>query len=80
MPEPDRSAVMDLSRRSRASVVRIKPRPALEPANDDADPAGRERRRLRAPRRSPLAATRSSRGGTPRLIAALVDAAGLDED
>jgi len=40
MPEPDRSAVLDLVFGDLApSVVRIKPRPAMEPANDDADPA-----------------------------------------
>jgi O-glycosyl hydrolase len=40
MPEPDRSEVLDLVFGDLApSVVRIKPRPALEPVNDDADPA-----------------------------------------
>lgn len=40
MPEPDRSAVLDLVFGDLApSVVRIKPRPAIEPANDNADPA-----------------------------------------
>jgi len=40
MPEPDRSAVLDLVFGDLApSVVRIKPRPAMEPVNDDADPA-----------------------------------------
>jgi glucuronoarabinoxylan endo-1,4-beta-xylanase len=39
MPEPDRSAVMDLVFGDLApSVVRIKPRPAMEPVNDDGDP------------------------------------------
>ena len=39
MPEPDRSAVLDLLFGDlEPSVVRIKPRPAMEPANDDADP------------------------------------------
>ncbi len=39
MPEPDRSEVLDLVFGDLApSVVRIKPRPAMEPANDDADP------------------------------------------
>jgi hypothetical protein len=49
MPEPDRSAVMDLVFGDlEPSVVRIKPRPAMEPTNDDADPAV-VTRRLRAP-------------------------------
>ncbi len=40
MPEPDRSEVLDLVFGDLApSVVRIKPRPAMEPVNDDADPA-----------------------------------------
>jgi len=40
MPEPDRSAVLDLVFGDLApSVVRIKPRPAMEPFNDDDDPA-----------------------------------------
>lgn len=40
MPEPDRSAVMDLVFGDlEPSVVRVKPRPAIEPVNDDADPA-----------------------------------------
>ena len=42
MPEPDRSEVLDLVFGDLApSVVRIKPRPAMEPVNDDADPAHR---------------------------------------
>src|SRR5512143_358414 len=40
MPEPDRGEVLDLVFGDLApSVVRIKPRPAMEPVNDDADPA-----------------------------------------
>jgi O-glycosyl hydrolase len=40
MPEPDRTEVLDLVFGDLApSVVRIKPRPAMEPVNDDADPA-----------------------------------------
>jgi O-glycosyl hydrolase len=40
MPEPDRSEVLDLVFADlEPSVVRIKPRPAMEPANYDADPA-----------------------------------------
>lgn len=40
MPEPDRSAVMDLVFGDlEPSVVRVKPRPSIEPSNDDADPA-----------------------------------------
>lgn len=40
MPEPDRSEVLDLVFGDLApSVVRLKVRPAIEPVNDDADPA-----------------------------------------
>jgi len=40
MPEPDRSQVMDLVFGDlEPSVVRLKIRPAVEPSNDDADPA-----------------------------------------
>lgn len=40
MPEPDRTAVLDLVFGDlEPSVVRIKPRPAMEPVNDDDDPA-----------------------------------------
>lgn len=40
MPEPDRSAVMDrVFGDLEPSVVRIKPRPAMEPTNDNDDPA-----------------------------------------
>lgn len=40
MPEPDRTEVLDLVFGDLApSVVRIKPRPAMEPVNDDDDPA-----------------------------------------
>lgn len=40
MPEPDRTQVLDLVFGDlEPSVVRLKVRPAIEPANDDADPA-----------------------------------------
>lgn len=40
MPEPDRTAVLDLVFGDlEPSVVRLKVRPAIEPVNDDADPA-----------------------------------------
>lgn len=39
MPEPYRSAVLDLVFGDlQPSIVRVKPRPAIEPVNDDADP------------------------------------------
>lgn len=42
MPEPDRSAVMDLVFGDlEPSVIRVKPRPAIEPVNDDEDPETR---------------------------------------
>jgi O-glycosyl hydrolase len=43
MAEPARSEVMDLVFGDlEPSVVRVKPRPAIEPANDDADPATKD--------------------------------------
>ena len=73
MPEPDRSAVMDLVFGDlEPSVVRIKPRPAMEPTNDDADPAVVNAAGFVRPDDHLWQLDEIfARGGTPRLIAAL---------
>jgi glucosylceramidase len=72
MPEPDRSAVMDLVFGDlEPSVVRIKPRPAMEPANDDGDPATTNAAGFVRPDNHLWQAAEIMARGTPRLIGAL---------
>jgi O-glycosyl hydrolase len=73
MPEPDRSAVLDLVFGDLApSVVRIKPRPAMEPVNDDGDPANVNAAGFVRPEDHLWQlAEIFARGNTPKLIGAL---------
>jgi glucosylceramidase len=72
MPEPDRTQVMDLVFGDlEPSVVRIKPRPAMEPANDDGDPATTDADGFVRPDTHLWQAAQILARGTPRLIGAL---------
>jgi glucosylceramidase len=72
MPEPDRGAVMDLVFGDLApSVVRIKPRPAIEPSNDNDDPAVVDPQGFDPPEDHLWQLAQIAARGSPRLVAAL---------